>query len=414
MSRFIQFMLMLSISIILLSCDSHQDNHDSHSHKAQEIHEESEKGPHGGRLLTDDNFSLELTIFESGVPPEFRVFAYDQGKLIEPQDVNLEIALTRLGGRVDQINFVPRDEYLHGDKVIIEPHSFVVNINAEYRGKDFQWVYENFEGRTKISADVAKQAGIATSLAGAAVIEESINVYGQIVANPDNIRKVSARFEGVIQNTYVSIGQVVKKGQTLAKIESNESLSTYSIKAPISGVITSKNANTGEQTKGKELFTIMNNSSVWASLQIFPKDLSDIKLGDEVSITTSDNSNTYSGSISNINVVANANQSVTARVVLDNADGALTPGSFVTARIHIAHHDVPLAVKRSALQQFRDFTVVYAKVGDEYEVRMLELGRQDEQWVEVLEGLESGTLYVSENSYLVKADIEKAGATHDH
>ena len=55
---------------------------------------------------------------------------------------------------------------------------------------------------------------------------------------------------------------------------------------------------------------------------------------------------------------------------------------------------MPLAVKRSGLQGFRDFTVVFEQVGDTYEVRMLELGRQDETWVEVLGGLKPGAQYV--------------------
>jgi cobalt-zinc-cadmium efflux system membrane fusion protein len=45
---------------------------------------------------------------------------------------------------------------------------------------------------------------------------------------------------------------------------------------------------------------------------------------------------------------------------------------------------------------------------------MLELGRGDSDWVEVLDGLEPGEIYVTGNSYLIKADIEKSGATHDH
>jgi len=66
------------------------------------------------------------------------------------------------------------------------------------------------------------------------------------------------------------------------------------------------------------------------------------------------------------------------------------------------------------LQSFRDFTVVYARFQQTYEVRMLELGRRDGEFVEVLGGLDPGTTYVSENSFLVKADIEKSGASHDH
>jgi cobalt-zinc-cadmium efflux system membrane fusion protein len=75
---------------------------------------------------------------------------------------------------------------------------------------------------------------------------------------------------------------------------------------------------------------------------------------------------------------------------------------------------IPLAVRTSALQRFRDFTVVFARVGDTYEVRMLELGRQTPEWTEVLGGLAPGETYVTEGAFLIRADIEKSGASHDH
>ena len=86
----------------------------------------------------------------------------------------------------------------------------------------------------------------------------------------------------------------------------------------------------------------------------------------------------------------------------------------VKGDVLVKEKEVPLAVKNSALQRFRDFTVVFAKYGDTYEVRMLELGVSDDINVEVLSGLKPGTEYVTENSFLIKADIEKSGASHDH
>ena len=109
-----------------------------------------------------------------------------------------------------------------------------------------------------------------------------------------------------------------------------------------------------------------------------------------------------------------SNQSTIVRVALDNTAGALFPGQFVTGEIEVARYTAPLAVKREGLQAFRDFTVVYAKVGEQYEVRMLELGRQAGEWIEVLGGLDAGTEYVTKNSFIIKADIEKSGASHDH
>ena len=105
-------------------------------------------------------------------------------------------------------------------------------------------------------------------------------------------------------------------------------------------------------------------------------------------------------------------QSVVARVTLEGAQ--LPPGTFVTAQVKVGEYDVPLAVNRIGLQTFRDGPVVYARVGDVYEVRMLEIGREAGEWLEVLGGLELGTEYVTTNSHLIKADIEKSGATHDH
>jgi cobalt-zinc-cadmium efflux system membrane fusion protein len=86
----------------------------------------------------------------------------------------------------------------------------------------------------------------------------------------------------------------------------------------------------------------------------------------------------------------------------------------VSAEVTVDAREVPLAVRESSLQRFRDFTVVFAKVGDTYEVRMLELGQRDGEWAEVLGGLKPGTPYVTEQSYLIRADIEKSGASHDH
>jgi cobalt-zinc-cadmium efflux system membrane fusion protein len=211
-----------------------------------------------------------------------------------------------------------------------------------------------------------------------------------------------------------NVGDTVRAGETLATVESNESLQTYAVTAPIAGVVTQRHAAPGEQTDAESLFEIADYSAVWAELDVFSRDRARLSQGLPVVITT-DTGLTASGTIDYLAPVGNrASQSLTARVVLDNADGRWTPGQFVEGRVTIAKTPVALAVPLSALQRFRDFDVVFAQVGETYEVRMLTLGRRDATHVEVLGGLELGTTYVTENSYLIKADIEKSGASHDH
>ena len=376
--------------------------------------EDYERGPNNGRMLRDGDFAIELAVVEAGVPPEFRAWVTAGGRALDPREVDLNVTLTRLGNRVDDHEFQAQGDFLRGMALVYEPHSFAVSVNAVHERRSYRWEYDSFEGRTRISPEMAEAFGLATGIAGPAEIEETVTLYGNIAPDTDRVRAVSARFDGAIRSVHVMPGETVAEGQLLATVESNESLQSYPINAPISGAVTERIANPGEQTAGRRLFTIVDTSSVWAELAVFPGDRDRVRLGSEVTVAPASGGAPMAGTVSYIDVFSAANQSVSARVVLDNSGGSLNPGTFVTAVVRVAERQVPLAVRRSALQTFRDFTVVYAQIGDEYEVRMLELGRASGDWVEVLGGLDPGTRYVTENSFVLKADIEKSGATHDH
>ena len=370
---------------------------------------EPEKGPHRGRMLRDGDFAVELAIFETGVPPEFRVWVSDDGEPVSPDVVDLQVNLTRLGNVVDYIRFRAEGDYLRGDTVIYEPHSFVVTVIAQYQGKTYRWDYDNFEGRTLIGDGVAEAMGIATEIAGSA-----IRVYGKLVYPPSAKRQIQARFDGVIKQMHVSLGDAISKGQVLITVESNESLKAYQIQAPMAGVVSEQFASAGEQTAGRTLLEISNTDTLLAELAVYPVDSNKVKTKAPLTLSINGVDSPLSSTVSGSRADLRSDQARLFLADINNADGLLSAGLFVTGDIEVETFEVPLAVKRSGLQSFRDFTVVYAKVGEEYEVRMLELGREAGPWVEVLGGLEPGTEYVTENSYIIKADIEKSGASHDH
>ena len=376
--------------------------------------EEAPRGPNGGRLLQEDDFSLELAIFESGVPPEFRAWANWQGDPLPPSSVDLTVTLTRLGDELNVIGFAPMGDYLRGDTTVYEPHSFYVDIDARYAGRDYHWEYESLEGRTTLSPAMSQALGVETEIAGPAVLEQRLQVVGRIRQNADYVRQIHARFEGLVQAVEVSLGDRVEAGDPLLRIESNESLNPYTITAPIDGIVTRRAVGAGEQTGGRLLLEIMDDTQVWAELAIPASQRNRVQQGASVIVSSPLNEAMAEGRIDSFDLSVDRSQALTARVLLDNDSGAFPPGSFVEASILTGEFEVPLAVRRAGLQPFRDFTVVYAKVGDTYEVRMLDLGRQDDTWVEVLGGLDPGTEYVSTNSYVLKADVEKSGATHDH
>ncbi len=411
------FLLLSGIFIIgwlLLNDSTYQSTDDHASHNDTHADEEYTKGPQGGRLLQEEGFALEITLFEKGVPPEFHLYSYYENELVNPAEVSASIKLRRLDGQVDEFSFTPQSNFLRGDGIVTEPHSFDVSVHARYQDKDYKWEYPNYEGRVQIEPAIADESGIRVETAQAATIKKVINFTGQVQIDPDRISEVRARFPGVVKKNYKELGDTVKRGDVLARIQSNESLQNYEVIAPINGVIVQRDIQNGETTSQAPLFVITDLTKLWAELDIFSKDIRHVRTGQQASLSTLDGAH-YEGNIAWLSpMLSHASQSIQARVIIDNAAGEFRPGQYIRGAVTIADIPVELAVRKSAIQSFRDFQVVFARINDTYEVRMLELGQADSQWVEVRAGLKPGTEYVVDNSFLIKADIEKSGASHDH
>ena len=411
--KFVAALLAAAVLALAVGCGGKPFPADDLGHESES--EEIAKGSHGGRLLEDGDFALEITMFERGVPPEFHVYPSRKGQPVNVAEVQLDIELMRLGGIVDRITFQPQEDFLRSRQAIAEPHSYTLKATARVGGKTHVWTYESFDGRTSIAPDMASGAGVETAVAGPGRIEEQLSLFGSIQPNPDRVRNVSARFAGVIRSVHVNVGDRVQQGQQLATVESNESLQTYGITAPIAGVITERHANPGETTDGEPLFRVADFSAVRAELGVFPRDRSRLQRGQPVRVKAVDGALEAAGSVDFIAPAGSAgNQALLVRVMLDNPDGRWVPGQFIEGLVAVSAVDAQLVIPRSALQTFRDWEVAFVNVGDVYEFRPLELGRSDGKWVEVLGGLRAGDRYVSVNSYLIKADIEKSGASHDH
>jgi cobalt-zinc-cadmium efflux system membrane fusion protein len=211
-----------------------------------------------------------------------------------------------------------------------------------------------------------------------------------------------------------ALGEAVRRGETIARVEASSSLQTYNIPAPQNGVVVERNANVGDVSEGRALYVIADLTQLHAELFIYPRDAERVRAGRKVEIRSLTGDKQAILSIEKVLPAANPeSQTLIAHVELPS-DREWRPGMAVEGRVTVATTPVSLAVRTRALQRFRDFTVVYARYGDTYEVRMLELGRQTPEWTEILGGLEPGTPYVTDNAFLIRADVEKTGATHDH
>lgn len=378
--------------------------------------EEFKKGPHKGRLLQEGDFQVEVTIFEpEGVPPKFRIYFYDNEIPINPSEVKYEMELKRIN-RTENIPFKEDGDYLESEVEAVEPHSFKVKVKATFKEKTYQWEYESYEGRLELSQQAINANSIKIEKAKPEVLKITLNAMGKIMPNEEETVYISPRFPGVVKGVYKRLGDYVQRGETLAIIESNESLQNYEIKSEISGMVISRNINIGMFLSGQEnVFVISDLSTVWADFNIYRHDLPQVRIGDPVEVKSLDGTISQAAAISYISPIGHeSTQSVIARAVLENPKEAWKPGLFISGEITVDNLSVKVAIKDTALQTFRDWDVVFLASGDLFEIVPVQIGRRNKEWVEITSGLSDGDQYVAENSYILKADLEKSGAKHDH
>ena len=191
-------------------------------------------------------------------------------------------------------------------------------------------------------------------------------------------------------------------------------LTRYEIRSPIAGVIVEKKLSVGEVLKDDAtIFQVADLSSVWVELTVPTQDLARLKLGAEVTVKAG--SLEGQARLSYISaLIGEQSRSAMARVLLPNSRYQWRPGLPVTVSVKDDEAAARVTVAAEALQTHEGKTVVFVREGQAFEARVVTTGRSDGRLTEVLKGLAAGERYASKNSFLVKADIGKGAAEHEH
>jgi membrane fusion protein, heavy metal efflux system len=273
---------------------------------------------------------------------------------------------------------------------------------------------EHSEGVTLSDAKVAA-AGIELAAASPAVLRDSLLLNGMVQPNQESLVQVTPRFPGIVKEVRKRIGDRVQKGEVLAIVESNQSLTPYELKASLAGTVIDRQTTLGEYvSEQKPAFVIADLSTVWIDLSVYRRDLSRVHVGDQVSIDPADGGTPIEAKIDYLSPVGSSEtQSALARAIVANPDQRLRPGLFVTARLTLSERKVSVAVKSSALQTIENRTVVFVRSGDKFEVRDVEIGERDPQFVEITFGVLEGDVYAARNSFVLKSEMAKGTADND-
>ena len=196
-------------------------------------------------------------------------------------------------------------------------------------------------------------------------------------------------------------------------------LQRYEIRSPIEGRVVERLVNLGAPVGGegqaKELYVVADLSSVWIELSVPTADLPTIMEGQPVAISAGENGKSSEGRIVFISPMLNQ-ETRSARVIasVDNKDLTWRPGSYVTAQVLVEKQPINLALPRAALQTIGGEQVVFVRTAEGFEKREVVPGKADDHVVEVVFGLDPGEVVAVNNSFVLKAELGKAEAEHQH
>lgn len=387
----------------------------SHGYQAK-APRDFERGQHGGRLLRDGSFAIEIVIFEAGVPPRFRLYGYRDERQLDPMEFTARVDLTRLGGKVENFDFAPIQGFLASKQEVAEPHSFEVKIKVTHSNKSYSWSYASPEAQTILAKAVADSSGVVVERAASRQIAIVQRIRGKVVPSEHRIAHIIPRFSGIVKEGRKHIGDSVDRGEVLAIIESNQSLQPFEVRSQIAGTVISGHLIVGEFVPENQwVYIVADLSEVWIDFLVPLVERANLHSGQSVVIYPHGSKREILGSVTYVAPYADErSQSQLVRAAVLNKAGELLPGMFVAADLVIDTITPAVSIKRSAVQRAGAGDMVFVRYGDIYEARPIALGRGDSDWVEVIAGLAVGEEYVTGNSFLIKADIFKSGASHDH
>ncbi len=207
---------------------------------------------------------------------------------------------------------------------------------------------------------------------------------------------------------------------TIAKLPSQPDVAftRYEMKAPFSGVIIEKHIALGELLKDdKDAYIIADLSTVWVNIQVYQKDMLSVRKGQQVVVSAGKTVPDVIGTISFIEPVAGTEaRTALAHVVLPNPKGLLRPGLFVTARLTVDEVSAPVIIPKTALVSEGGKTEVFIQTEEGFKPQAVTLGKSNDTYAEVVEGLKAGQKYVAKGGFTLKAQMSKGafGDGHGH
>ena len=247
---------------------------------------------------------------------------------------------------------------------------------------------------------------------------------GQLLARMDDVNLAKTRMQYVNDSTELGrltelykIGAISQADYDMAKLSLNVTKKTYEnlaentyLRSPINGVVTARNYDKGDMySMAQPIFVVEQITPVKMLVNVSESLFTQVHKGMEFDITVDAYPNeTFKGTVNLLYPTVNATtHTFPVEVICENKDQRLRPGMFarVTATFGTNHHvvvpDVAVVKQQGSGEHFiyvlnADNTVTYTKV---------ELGRRLGSRYEILSGINEGDRIVTEGQVRLKNGV---------
>jgi cobalt-zinc-cadmium efflux system membrane fusion protein len=264
-----------------------------------------------------------------------------------------------------------------------------------------------------------ESAELEVVIAEGGLVQRMASFPAEIIVNRDRAAAVSPKYAGTVREVYVEIGDTVKKGDLLATMESRDTLANYPVKAPLAGTVVARTKSAGEVAgEDAALFEIVDLSSVWVEIHVFPQYRHAVTKGQQVHLIASDGDEVEAVVDYVSPLVDPGTRTLKARCVLTGAGDEFSPGTFVRAQIAVESVQARVRIEKESVQTMNGETIVF--VVDEHgpEPRDVQVGISDQAFAEIQSGLEPGEKVVARGAFHLKAELVTSGldphAGHGH
>lgn len=258
--------------------------------------------------------------------------------------------------------------------------------------------------------------GLSVKEAGEATIIAGIPVSGRIVPVDENLAHVRSRYSGIVEEVRASVGDRVRPDTLVAVIQNNQNLQTFPLFPAISGTVIKRHATIGEAVSEEDvLFIVADLSAVWAELAVYKQDVDRVALGQKARVTIASHLGSQEGEVIFFSpITEEKTQSRLARIRITNPDPHFSPGAFVSGTIVTETRPVPIAIELSAVQTIEGKDTIFVRTEDSFVPRSVVLGIRDDTRAEILSGVGEGEQYAAGNTFILKAELGKSEAEHEH